>query len=195
MSNYTLEQFNDDMNQLGGMIESFYSQQGSQSTNVNNRNSKKGGKCGNPPYNDLFSGGKPSLDASSYDIGYKMKEADGKVWTVKKVKGQKKWVYERRYKILSLNERPYEFYRPYTGAEPKDAAKKAGKAICRKLEMNKNCKINFELKEITRGSDQRSYGPYYGYFEKLKNPKTFQFPGMNKPQTQTHVFKVKLIKK
>lgn len=203
MSKYTLEKFNSDMKQLGGMIESFYSQKGGQSNSVNNSKSKRGEKSGNPDYNDLFYGGKPSLDASSYDVGYKMKESDGKVWTVKKIKGQKKWIYERRYKVLSVNGRPYGFYSSYSGTEPKDAARKAFRWISKKILQNDfknknklyNFKATFQLKEITRGSDKRSYGPYYGHYKKLKTPKTFQFPGMNKSQTQTHDIYIRLAKK
>ena len=60
--------------------------------------------------------------------------------------------------------------------------------------MNKNCKITFQLKETTRGSDNRSYGPYKGHWEKLSKPKTLRFPGKN-PFTVTHKFMVKLAKK
>lgn len=158
MSNgYSLKQFNSDMQQLGGMIETFYSQQGG---------SQKGG--GRKKRGRKKKGGK-------------------------KQKGGQALV--RYYKVLSVNGRPYLFYRRYKGAEPKDAAKKAGKFICKKLKMgNKNCKITFQLKETTRGSDKRAYGPYKGHFEKLAKPRTLKFPG-KKPFQVTHKFMVKLAKK
>lgn len=192
---YSLAEFDSDLKQLGGMIENFYSQNKGKTGGGKRGSKKKGGACGSKHYNNSLSGGKPSLDASSYNIGYKMKEADGKTWTVKKIKGVKKWVYERRYKVLSVNGRPYPKYSTYSGTEPKVAAKKAAKWICKQLNMNKNCTIIFQLKETTRGSDKRSYGPYKAHFQKLDKPKTFKFPGMNKPHTQTHDIIVKLAKK
>ena len=152
---YSLKHFNHDLKQLGGMIETFYSQNGG-------RSSSRGGKK---------RGGQPNV-----------KQTNENQSTV------------RHYKVLSVNGKPYPFYKRYKGAEPKDAAKKAGKFICKKLNMNKNCKITFQLKETTRGSDHRSYGPYKGHWEKLSKPKTLRFPGKN-PFTVTHKFMVKLAKK
>lgn len=159
MSGYSLKQFNSDMKQLGGMIETFYSHQGG---SQNGGKRKKGGKKG----------------------GKKAKHQSG---------GANAPV--RYYKVLSVNGRPYPFYRRYKGAEPKDAAKKAGKFICKKLKMeNKGCKLTFQLKETTRGSDKRTYGPYKGHFEKLNKPRTLKFPG-KKQFVVTHKFMVKLSKK
>ena len=102
----------------------------------------------------------------------------------------------RRFKVITVDGNPYPFYRPYKGAEPKDAAKKAGKRICDKLYDNKgkNCKLaSFELKETTRGSQKRVYGPYVGEFKKLATPRKLKFKG--KPEfVQTHRFVVKLKK-
>ena len=155
---YSLSQFNSDMKQLGGMIESFYSQ--------NDGKHKKGSGKKNKSFKQH--GG----------------EENEKVEKVK-----------RYFKVLSVNGRPYPKYVRYSGAEPKNAAKKAARWICKRLNMNNNCKVTFQLKETTRGSDHRSYGPYKAYFQKLDKPKTFKFPGMKKPQTQTHDIIVKLAKK
>ena len=161
---YSLKQFNSDMQQLGGMIENFYSQQGgAQTGGRRKKGGKKGGKRG------------------------------GKKCSRKHQSGGQAPV--RYYKVLSVNGRPYPFYRRYKGAEPKDAAKKAGKFICKKLKMgNKGCKLTFQLKETTRGSDKRVYGPYKGHFDKLAKPRTLKFPG-KKPFVVTHKFMVKLAKK
>jgi len=160
---YSLKNFNDDIRQLGGMIENFYSQNGSK---------KRGG---GQIHSFRQSGGEEN------NLN-KNKEKENKV--------------VRYFKVLSVNGKPYPKYARYKGAEPKDAAKKAGKWICKALDMNnKNCKLEFQLKETTRGSDHRSYGPYKGHWEKLSKPKTFKFKGMTKPETVTHKFVVKLHKK
>jgi len=165
MSGYSLRQFNSDMKQLGGMIESFYSQPGGQSGGRGNKGKSKKGRRKTGKRGDRHGG---------------QRGGEAQV---------------RYYKVLSVNGRPYPFYRRYKGAEPKDAAKKAGKFICKKLKMkNKNCKLTFQLKETTRGSDKRSYGPYNGHFEKLAQPRTLRFKG-KKPFVVTHKFVVKLAKK
>jgi hypothetical protein len=164
MSNrYSLKQFNTDMQQLGGMIETFYSHQGG---------AQKGGKCRKNSKRKAMKGNKGN-----------------------KGKKQKGGAPARYYKVLIVNGRPYPFYRRYKGAEPKDAAKKAGKFICKMLKLGKkDCKLTFQLKETTRGSDKRVYGPYKGHYEKLAKPRTLKFPGKNSFQV-THKFIVKLAKK
>ena len=181
-NNYSLEQFNMDMEQLGGMIENFYTTKGGgkkrrshkggeeKQNNVKMNNNKK---SNNKMNNKMNNNKKPNKKSN------KKGNSDG----------------TRHYKVLSVNGRPYPFYRRYKGAEPKDAAKKAGKFICKKLNMsNKNCKLKFQLKETTRGSDKRVYGPYVGNYEKLSKPRTLKFPG-KKQFTVTHKFMVKLDKK
>jgi hypothetical protein len=161
-SKYSLKAFNQDMAQLGGMIENFYTHTGGA---IKNKPKTKNVKR----YSENKRGGS-------------FLQEGGRV------------AQERYYKVLNVNGRPYPFYRRYKGAEPKDAAKKAGKFICKKLKMNKSCNLIFELKETTRGSDKRSYGPYKGHFEKLANPRVLKFPG-KKPFTVAHKFMVKLAKK
>ena len=183
MTKYTAEMFEADMSQLGGMIENFY---------------QNGGSCG--PC--ALTGGKPSLDPNNYDVGYKMKDTEGKSWEVKEIRGVKKWVHKRRFKIYSVNGRPYDKYSSYSGAEPKIAAKRAFKFTCERLFPKKEnktkhygCSLTFKIKEITRGSDKRVYGPYKASFKKLDKPKTFKFPGMKKSEVQTHEIVINLEKK
>jgi|SaaInlStandDraft_1057018.scaffolds.fasta_scaffold02408_3 hypothetical protein len=166
MPEYSLEKFEADMKQLGGMIESFYSQDG----------------------------GKPSSDASSHEVGHKMKNSDGKTFKVKMIKGEKKWVYVRTFKVVSVNGKKYESEGRYKGAEPKNAAKKAFLKICKKMNMNKNsCKLTFTLQECTSGSDKRVYGPYEGSREKLPKTRVKKFQG--RKIVQTHMSVVKKVKK
>ena len=100
---------------------------------------------------------------------------------------------KRRFKVITVEGEPYAFPRPYTGREPKIAAKRAGKYICERLKLNKSCKIkSFELKETTRGSDKRVYGPYTGEWVKLDKVKKLSLKG--KDIVQTHQFVVKLKK-
>jgi hypothetical protein len=193
---YSLKRFNDDIKQLGGMIENFYSKKSDKKRGGKIHSFRHSGGEENNVNKTSLSTGQPSSNASQFEVGYSMKGKDGKIWTVKKVKGVKKWVFIRYFKVFSVNGKPYEKYARYKGAEPKDAAKKAGKWICRALDMNnKNCKLEFQLKETTRSSDHRIYGPYKGHWEKLSKPKTFKFKGMAKPETVTHKFVVKLHKK
>jgi hypothetical protein len=161
---YSLKAFNQDMAQLGGMIENFYTQSGGAS--------KKKHIV------------KPKVKPKKVKLSKKKKGGD-----IPPSLKQK-----RKFKILNVNGSPYAFYARYTGAEPKDAAKKAGKFACGKLKMNKSCNLTFDLKETTRGSDKRIYGPYKGRFEKLDKPKVLKFPG-KKQFTQYHKFVVKLSKK
>jgi hypothetical protein len=172
---YSLKHFSRDMKQLGGMIETFYSQNGG-------RSSSRGGKK---------RGGESNVRQTNANQST-VRQTNANQSTVRQTNANQSTV--RHYKVLTVNGKPYPYYKRYKGAEPKDAAKKAGKFICKKLNMNKNCKITFQLKETTRGSDHRSYGPYKGHWEKLSKPKTLRFPG-KKPFTVTHKFMVKLAKK
>ena len=181
-----MKQFNDDMSQLGGMIDNFYNRNG-EANNMSNNNMPDN-------MSDNMSGGK-NYNKSKSNIKNKSpkdKSPKDKSPKEKLVKNES----IRRFKVITVDGNPYPFYRPYKGAEPKDAAKKAGKRICDKLYDNKgkNCKLaSFELKETTRGSQKRVYGPYVGEFEKLATPRKLKFKG--KPEfVQTHRFVVKLKK-
>ena len=55
----------------------------------------------------------------------------------------------------------------YVSSTPSSAAKKAVTKLCA---ANKSKKVQFEIREITQGSKKKTYGPYSGYIEKLKDP-------------------------
>jgi hypothetical protein len=185
-SKYSLEAFNQDMAQLGGMIENFYTHTGGarkkkpKTKNVKTvKKVKRGGKESDNEITD---------NEDVYNSDDKLNKRKVSMLNTNK----------RYYKITTVNETPYPFNnKRYSGAEPKDAAKKAGKFICKKLKINKPCNITFELKETTRGSDKRLYGPYEGHFDtNLKKPTVKIFPGGKKfTAYKNGVFVVKLAKK
>ena len=55
----------------------------------------------------------------------------------------------------------------YVSSTPSSAAKKAVTKLCA---ANKSKKVEFEIREITQGSKKKTYGPYSGHIEKLKEP-------------------------
>jgi hypothetical protein len=55
----------------------------------------------------------------------------------------------------------------YVSSTPSSAAKKAVTKLC---VANKSKKVEFHIREITQGSKKKTYGPYDGYIEKLKEP-------------------------
>jgi serine/threonine protein kinase len=55
----------------------------------------------------------------------------------------------------------------YVSSTPSSAAKKAVTKLCA---ANKSKKVEFHIREITQGSKKKTYGPYEGYIEKLKEP-------------------------
>jgi hypothetical protein len=55
----------------------------------------------------------------------------------------------------------------YVSSSPSSAAKKAVTKLCIS---NKSKKVEFYMREITQGSKKKTYGPYSGYIEKLKEP-------------------------
>jgi hypothetical protein len=55
----------------------------------------------------------------------------------------------------------------YVSSTPSSAAKKAVTKLCAS---NKSKKVEFSIREITQGSKKKTYGPYTGYIEKLKEP-------------------------
>ena len=55
----------------------------------------------------------------------------------------------------------------YVSTTPSSAAKKAVTKLCA---ANKGKKVEFHIREITQGSKKKTYGPYVGYVEKLKEP-------------------------
>ncbi len=55
----------------------------------------------------------------------------------------------------------------YVSSTPSSAARKAVTKLCA---ANKSKKVEFYIREITQGSKKKTYGPYNGYIEKLKEP-------------------------
>jgi len=55
----------------------------------------------------------------------------------------------------------------YVSLTPSSAAKKAVTKLCA---ANKSKKVEFRIREITQGSKKKTYGPYSGHIEKLKEP-------------------------
>jgi serine/threonine protein kinase len=55
----------------------------------------------------------------------------------------------------------------YVSSTPSSAAKKAVTKLCA---ANKSKKVEFHIRETTQGSKKKTYGPYTGYIEKLKEP-------------------------
>ena len=55
----------------------------------------------------------------------------------------------------------------YVSSTPSSAARKAVTKLCT---ANKSKKVEFHIREITQGSKKKTYGPYTGYIEKLKEP-------------------------
>jgi hypothetical protein len=55
----------------------------------------------------------------------------------------------------------------YVSSSPSSAAKKAVTKLCAS---NKGKEVEFYIREITQGSKKKTYGPYVGQVEKLKEP-------------------------
>ena len=55
----------------------------------------------------------------------------------------------------------------YVSSTPSSAARKAVTKLCT---ANKSKKVEFHIREITQGSKKKTYGPFLGHMEKLKEP-------------------------
>jgi len=55
----------------------------------------------------------------------------------------------------------------YVSSTPSSASRKAVTKLC---SANKSKKVEFYMREITQGSKKKTYGPYVGHIEKLKEP-------------------------
>ena len=55
----------------------------------------------------------------------------------------------------------------YVSSSPSSAARKAVSKLCA---TDKKKKVQFSIREITQGSKKKTYGPYLGHIEKLKEP-------------------------
>jgi len=59
----------------------------------------------------------------------------------------------------------------YISSNPSLSAKKIVSKLCAN---NKNKKVEFSIRETTRGSNKKIYGPYIGYMKKLDKPVKFE---------------------
>jgi len=148
-SRYTEKQFKKDLNQLNKLIGNF-------------KSSKGGGSCNVEPKQEDF----------TLLYGGKNDEPDVRYFTVVELNGRK-IVNGGRPKISNLytrGERKGQMRK--NKPTPADAAAKALSTFCRDMKAtNKTkCRITFTIQEITRGSKKKLYGPYYGYYKKLKKP-------------------------
>ena len=95
--------------------------------------------------------------------------------------GGKKAEGERRFVVIEVNGKKVKPFGRYSSkptkmnpASPGQAAKRAYKQICRKHKLKgEKCKLKFTLRETTRGSNKKIYGPYKGTMKKLKKPRVF----------------------
>jgi len=152
-SRYTEKQFKKDLNQLNKLIGNF-------------KSSKGGGSCSAPSKQQedftLLYGGKNDT-ADEPDIRY---------FTVIELNGRK---IENggRYKISNLYTRGKRKGKMRKNKPtPGDAASKALSKFCRDMKTNNKtkCRVTFSIKEITRASKKKIFGPYYGYYKKLDKP-------------------------
>lgn len=86
----------------------------------------------------------------------------------------------RSFRVVSVNGKPTSMGR-YTlkpGREPRDAAVRAFRQLCKKHGMNRSekCKYTFSIQETTRGSNHKVFS-YSGHREKLNKPRKHKFPG------------------
>jgi hypothetical protein len=72
--------------------------------------------------------------------------------------------YSKRHFTVVMGNKEHGLY---VSSTPSSAAKKAVTKLCAS---NKSKKVQFEIREITQGSKKKTYGPYEGYIEKLKEP-------------------------
>ncbi len=72
--------------------------------------------------------------------------------------------YSKRHFTVVIQNKEHGLY---ISSTPSSAAKKAVSKLCAS---NKKKKVEFNIREITRDSKKKTYGPYIGYLEKLKIP-------------------------
>ena len=149
---YSEAQFKRDLAQLNKLISSFKKQSGGNPTPT------KGASDKQEDFTLLYGGARETPDVRNF--------------TVVELNGQK-IKNGGRYKISNLYTRgKRKGQRRKNLPTPGDAASKALSKFCRDMK-NKNktkCRVTFTLQEVTRGSSRKLYGPYYGYYRKLKTP-------------------------
>ena len=148
---YTEKQFKKDLAQLNKLIGNF-------------KKTKGGSSCGAAP---------KASPKEDFTLLYGGKEdPDVRYFTVVELNGRK---IENggRYKISNLYTRGSKKGKMRKNKPtPGDAASKALSKFCRDMKSkNKSqCRVTFSLKEVTQGSSKKVYGPYFGYYKKLKKP-------------------------
>ena len=70
----------------------------------------------------------------------------------------------KRYFTVVMGDKEHGLY---VSSTPSSAAKKVVTKLCA---ANKGKKVEFSIREITQGSKKKTYGPYEGHLEKLKEP-------------------------
>ena len=151
-SRYTEKQFKKDLNQLNKLIGNF-------------KKTKGGSSCGAAP---------KATKQEDFTLLYggQNDEPNVRYFTVVELNGRK---IENggRYKISNLYTRGSRKGKMRKNKPtPGDAASKALSKFCRDMKTsNKSkCRVTFTLQEVTRGSKKKLFGPYYGYYKKLKKP-------------------------
>jgi hypothetical protein len=194
MPKYCLEQFNNDMTQLGGMIENFYSGKMKGGENTIKNKSMKNIAILEQDVKQLEKNiTKLNKSMTKSNSSMKTKSMTSLNSSIKTKSKNKSNI--RHFKIETVEGKPYTFEGRYSGREPKLAARKVVKHICEKLNMGKGCKINsFEIKEITRGSSKKVYGPYTSNYVKLDKPRILTFKKTGAKINQTHAYIIKLKK-
>ena len=186
MPKYSINQFSRDMNQLGGMIENFYSGKMKGGDNTLKNKSMKNIA--------ILEQDVKQLEKNITKLNKSMTKSNSSIKTKSMTKSKNK-SNVRHFKIETVEGKPYTFEGRYSGREPKLAARKVVKHICEKLNMGKGCKINsFEIKETTRGSSKKVYGPYTSNYVKLDKPRILTFKKTGAKINQTHAYIIKLKK-
>jgi hypothetical protein len=78
--------------------------------------------------------------------------------------GKPKKLYKKRHFTVVIGNKEQGLY---ISSTPSSAARKVVTKLC---ESNKSKKVEFYIREITRDSKKKTYGPYIGQIEKLKEP-------------------------
>ena len=194
MPKYSINQFSRDMNQLGGMIENFYSGKMKGGDNTLKNKSMKNIAILEQDVKQLEKN-ITKLNKSMTKSNSSIKTKSNSSIKTKSITKSKNKSNVRHFKIETVEGKPYTFEGRYSGREPKLAARKVVKHICEKLNMGKGCKINsFEIKETTRGSSKKVYGPYTSNYVKLDKPRILTFKKTGAKINQTHAYIIKLKK-
>ena len=116
--------------------------------------------------NSLINNNNQSIADTQYD------NVDNMV--VKPLYGGNKKLYKRHFKLVSLNNKMVDFNASSDGKSPSSASRKILTSICHHKNLFGKDKIklgivSFVIRETTRGSKCKEYGPYKGYFKKYTN--------------------------